>query len=474
MSWHEKYLSKNNNKKSVSTRDDLFDLFEEVLRDGPIIEMSDKARRVEAEKFMLTLPSFVPTEAWGDPKSTDRKTLNRIFSVIGGGASIEGKLAYLQRITDPSNRITSPRRVISSLIILEALATLIADFNEASAGFVFEGWLAALLQGHQEAGRDDDKGNLPIEDLMAFSQLKAGSEPVPVSLKLLSPNTPIHGSYTNLLDALFDNDQFGGRVNYVVARKLESHVVLQSFDISRDNVINLLSLQKGSKAVPLKTKKKGGALFVIIDPSTAQRYGIETGDVEASLKVLLQLQQEKSYDELYKVLIMTAGYEKNARKRKLARLDQEPEEMPLGSPAAPEVDPEEQMRLQREAIRQYTEREKLLKEASETQWSLSVNQVDDLANAGIYKLVTLGELPKTREAVVEVAMMHMDTIREKFQTLFKAFSDLSNNINKYITFPKRSAAMAAGERAINDTGVIQQEIKESVSADESATEEAFD
>lgn len=474
MSWHEKYLSKNNKKNSISTESDLFSLFEEVLKENPITEMSDKARRKEAEKFMLTLPSFVPTEAWGDPKSTDRKTLNRIFSVVGGGASIEGKLAYLQKITDPNNRITSPRRVISSLIILEALATLIADFNEASAGFVFEGWLAALLQGHQEAGRDDDKGNLPIEDLMAFSQLKDGEGAVPVSLKLLSPKTPVHGSYTNLLDALFDNEQFKGRVNYIVARKLENQVAIQSFDISRDNVINLLSLQKGSKKVPLKTKRKGGELFAIIDPATAQRYGIEPGDVEASLKVLLQLQKEGSYDELYRVLIMTAGYEKNARKRKLARFAKESETQPNTQEPEQQLSPEEEQQLQQEAIRKYTEREKLLREASETQWSLSVNQVDDLAKAGVYKLVTLGELPKTREAVVEVAMMHMDTVREKFQTLFKAFSDLSENINKYITFPKRAAAMAAGERAINDTGIIQQEIQESVQADEASTEEQFD
>ena len=215
-------------------------------------------------------------------------------------------------------------------------------------------------------------------------------------------------------------------------------------------------------------------MFAIIDPATAQKYGIQPGDVEASLQVLLQLQQEQSYDELYRVLIMTAGYEKNARKRKLARFAQETEDQPNIQEPEQEISPEEEQQLQQEAIRQYTEREKLLREASETQWSLSVNQVDFLAQKGVYELVTLGELPKTREAVVEVAMMHMDTVREKFQTLFKAFSDLSENINKYMTFPKRSAAMAAGERAINDTGIIQQEIQESVQADESATEEQFD
>ena len=125
---------------TISNKNDLFSLFEEVFQDwaenGKVLtEMSDKARKKEAEKFLLSLPKFTPTEAWGNPESTGRKTINRIFSVIGGGASVEGKLAYLQRITDVNNRITSPRRVIASLIMLEALAAIISDFNEASAGY---------------------------------------------------------------------------------------------------------------------------------------------------------------------------------------------------------------------------------------------------------------------------------------------------------------------------------------------------
>ena len=113
-------------------------------------------------------------------------------------------------------------------------------------------------------------------------------------------------------------------------------------------------------------------------------------------------------------------------------------------------------------------------ESSQTQWALSVSQLDTLVAANKIQITDLGELPKTKEVVVEIAMMHMDTVRDKFQILFRAFSDLSENINKYITFPKRADAMKAGERAINDTGVIQQEIYENVQADESATEDDLD
>ena len=459
MSWHEKYLSKNQKKKTVSTQDDLFSLFEEVLKETPITEMSDKARRKEAEKFLLTLPKFTPTEAWGDPQSTGRKTINRIFSVVGGGASVEGKLAYLQRITDVNNRITSPRRVISSLIILEALAAIISDFNEASAGFVFEGWLAALLQGRQEAERTE-KGNLPIQDLVAFTQLKDSSTRVPVSLKLLSPKTMVEGSYTNLIDALFDEPEFGGRMNYVVARKLENHIAIQSFDLNQENFIDIITLQKGAKGTT-KLKASGAALFTISDRELARKYNIN-GSPEQVIALLNNLTDP---NEKYEVLMRTAGYSKANLKRRLAA-QAEPAEQP-------EVEASEE-ELQERAVKRYSKAERTLLESTQTQWALSVSQLDTLVSAGKIQITDLGELPKTKEMVVEIAMMHMDTVREKFQILFKAFSDLSENINKYITFPKRADAMRAGERAITDTGVIQQEIQESVQSDESATEEDLD
>ena len=153
--------------------------YEEFVQNEP--EVLSEMSMDKAKEFMLVLPKFVPTEAWGDPNSMEREQINRLFSVMGGGRTIEGKLQFLQRITVPDNRITSPRRIISSLIILESLKAVIHSFNAASAGFVFEGWLSALLQGAQEA-EISAKGNLPIQDLIAFSE---SDNPVPISLKLL-------------------------------------------------------------------------------------------------------------------------------------------------------------------------------------------------------------------------------------------------------------------------------------------------
>ena len=450
---------------TITTKNDLFSLFEEVFQDwaegGKVLtEMSDKARKKEAEKFLLSLPKFTPTEAWGNPQSTSRKTINRIFSVVGGGASVEGKLAYLQRITDENNRITSPRRVIASLIMLEALATIVSDFNEASAGFVFEGWLSALLQGRQEADRTD-KGNLPIQDLVAFTQLKEGTPTVPVSLKLLSPKTKVEGSYTNLIDALFDEPEFGGRMYYVVARKLENHITIEGFDINRENFIDLMTLQGGAKGTT-KLKGSGKVLFDIKDPEIVRKYGLKNGSAENVIALLKSLKDKP--EEQYQILIRTAGYTQLSRK--LSQMEKQPQDQ--------ERSPEEAEQMQNEAIRRYSERERLLTESSQTQWTLSTTQIDVLVREGVIKLAQLGELPKNRETVIEVATMHMDTVRDKFMVLFKAFADLNENINKYFTFPKRDQAIKAGERAITDTSVIQREIQDNVQADEVAVEDDLD
>ena len=457
---------------TITTKNDLFSLFEEVFQDwaegGKVLtEMSDKARKKEAEKFLLSLPKFTPTEAWGNPQSTSRKTINRIFSVVGGGASVEGKLAYLQRITDENNRITSPRRVIASLIMLEALATIISDFNEASAGFVFEGWLSALLQGRQEAGRDSEKGNLPIQDLVAFTQLKEGTPTVPVSLKLLSPKTKVEGSYTNLIDALFDEPEFGGRMYYVVARKLENHIAIQGFDINRENFIDLMTLQGGAKGTT-KLKSSGAALFNIKDPEIVRKYRLKDGEAPSVIALLKSLKDKPK--EQYKVLIRTAGYTQLSRK--LSQMEKRPQDQDQGQEQ--ERSPEEAEQMQNEAIRRYSERERLLTESSQTQWTLSTSQIDVLVRDNVIQLAQLGELPKNRDTVIEVATMHMDTVRDKFMVLFKAFADLNENINKYFTFPKRDQAIKAGERAITDTSVIQREIQDNVQADEVAVEDDLD
>jgi len=211
-----------------------------------LAELEKKMRTLneETEKrfsVSIAIPRLVPTEAWGDPDSVDRSEINRIFSVVQrGGKNIQARINELNKFLTPefAKRKNSPNVILNMMMITEALQATLNDYNEASAGFVFEGFMAALTGGKQIAGRV--RGTLPIEDFIAFSEV-GGDDPV--SLKLLGPNTPTHGSFTNLVDYLFYRG--AEKIFYLIAYKLTvgervEKLQIFNFEITRNNLVDVM------------------------------------------------------------------------------------------------------------------------------------------------------------------------------------------------------------------------------------------
>ena len=127
---------------------------------------------------------------------------------------------------------------------LQGLLELVGNadvIHHQPAGFVFEGFMAALTGGSQQADRVG--GTLPIEDFVT-----GGGDNV--SLKLLSPNTGIHGSFTNLVDFLFVRGE--PMIKYIVAYKTYEGasagdkgsvgaLEIWEFDITRENLTSFLA-----------------------------------------------------------------------------------------------------------------------------------------------------------------------------------------------------------------------------------------
>ena len=237
-------------KKEELSLDFLMESVREVLS-----EVSDKPapkplveKRLQAGArfgMSIPIPKLVPTEAWGDPSSQSRKDIERIFGSITREPDIKSRINHVNSFLDPDQALRkAPGGKVNTLLnmmqIIEALQATLNDYNEASAGFVFEGFMAALTGGKQIAGRVG--GTLPIEDFVAFSE--TGDTEVPTSLKLLSPKTQIHGSFTNLMDYLFIRGGSGvPAIKYLVAYKAVegsdvSALGLSEFDLTRDNVID--------------------------------------------------------------------------------------------------------------------------------------------------------------------------------------------------------------------------------------------
>jgi hypothetical protein len=398
-------------------------VYDKVILDDSKKEQIQEMATSQAKEFLLVLPKFVPTEAWGDPNSMEREQITRLFSVIGGGRSIEGKLTFLQRIANPNNKITSPRRIISSLIILESLSAVINSFNASSAGFVFEGFLSALLQGAQES-EYSAKGNLPIQDLIAFED---SDNPIPISLKLLNQTTNIEGSYTNLIDGIAE---FGHMV-YIVARKDGESIAIEEFTFTKDNFIDALSTtaRGGGKASGLN-------LFKLPDMNADQSIN--------------KLKSVSDWGDKYEMLQYTAGYSARVReKRKISHAEFEG-----GVDQNPETSLEE-------VIRQ--EWRILTENKGGTQWSISPSQLKSFSFID-YK--TYGLLPYSAAQLEQIASIHMDKLNGELHNLFAATQMLSENITKYFTFDKRDRAISSGEKAIKNTTDIQSALAAQISSTE--------
>jgi len=223
-------------------------LNEDLSESGDIIVEEQGGQRFS---MTIPIPRLMPSEAWGDPASQSRQEVDRIFaSITRKSGDIEGRIAHVATFLDPAAAVKkAPGGQVNTLLnmmqIIEALQAAMNDFNESSAGFVFEGFMAALTGGRQEAGRVG--GTLPIEDFVTGDNEN-------VSLKLLSPNTPIHGSFTNLVDYLFLRGGHGvPSIKYLIAYKdSENDAVAKlhfwEFLISRENFVDLMT-QSGNSGL---------------------------------------------------------------------------------------------------------------------------------------------------------------------------------------------------------------------------------
>jgi hypothetical protein len=404
--------------KELFTLANLNVLYEEALEDVELPSLVEEkgATQSAAEKFVLSLPKFSPSEAWGDPNSEARKQLTALFQTQGGGASLEGKLKFLERLQHPDSRITSPRRIISTLILMESLSACVNAFGASTAGFIFEGFLAALLGGHQVS--EVKGGTLPIEDIVAFSTY-SGDKQVKMSLKLLKETTNIKGSYKNLVNALNETPKMVYVIAYKEGGEKVEEIKINTFDLSQETFLLLMD-----------QSDKNRKLLTLPDDVLPEGW---TGDS------LSFLRSRDSWEELYPYLQQTQGY---GRRAKAMAKPEEGEE-------ALNVD----------------DREELMEGAGGTQWYINLKQLNGLGPAigwGVsegeqHPVATLRVSP---DALYKTAEKYMKHLNESIRNLFVAVQDLSQNVNAYFISKKRGPAIAKGNEAIANAQTIETELSE--------------
>jgi nicotinamide mononucleotide adenylyltransferase len=470
---------------------------ESLVVDKPIItEKENNIKKERAKQFVLNLPKFSPNESWGKPGSMERSQVEKIFSTISGGASIQAKFDDIIGRSNFDTNMRAPRRIISTLIFLESLSAVIHSFTESSAGFVLEGFLAAMFSGKQVV--DPDDGSKPIEDIIAFSTIKGVGE-VPVSLKLLKKDGTIEGSFTNLVEALNKYPE----MLYIVTRKLGDEIQIQQFAITRDNVIELLTSGKQEKGkyelfgsgdkplvYPGKRDKKLSADLLAKYDRRLLKY---KNNVVKQVEELKKLYAAAEWPVRYELLKNTYGYSaqkrdalaaeyEKAKKEKEARLKQQdtqatqPGEETQPVENNPELAEEGLVKLTIEEQRELWKNH-LLTEAQSGQgrgWSISVTEIvpDTKKGTGISSDISgfkiIGNLPVSPDRIVAVAEKYMDRLGGSIEEIFKATKNLSDDIDGYFTYGDRSDAITAGDGAIKNSEIIGQEMKTQVAQDKTA------
>tara|TARA_A100001011_G_scaffold385744_2_gene460298 strand:+ start:10470 stop:12173 length:1704 start_codon:yes stop_codon:yes gene_type:complete len=155
------------------------------------------------------------------------------------------------------------QQAMAYLVFYKTLTMAITNFNASAAGFNFEAFLAALMDGKQIPA----SGAKTIADITA----NVDGERVPISLKLYTDKgLEVGGSFFDLCNDMLEpngewagwvgsNPEFeGGAMRYIACTKTlsgdgieqEGHIDFYQFDITRKNLFELLSVtDAGRKAI---------------------------------------------------------------------------------------------------------------------------------------------------------------------------------------------------------------------------------
>ena len=232
MSDLKKALKEEYDKKSaIINVKSLMEMIEEVMDAMPLLEraMPKTDASTDKKEGEYFLPTIKITEAWGQPGTKDRELIEQFTARIGGN-TLEEKIKNINRVIVEADQDAGIPQVLSSMVMIEILNAILAEFTESAGGFIFEGFLAGLFGddavqitdvGEQE--QETGATGKPITDVVLGGQ--------EYSLKLLGQTTGVKGSFRNMIEHFKGRDH----IIYLDARRTGEGLEFGEFKITLDN-----------------------------------------------------------------------------------------------------------------------------------------------------------------------------------------------------------------------------------------------
>ena len=188
-----------------------------------ILQENQQLSPIDPKFFIQSLDKIViemPTEQTGKLNSAERNLFERYISDNVAGNNLAQGVQNMNAMVESKQDGLTISQILGRISALRIAKRMITDYTDSSAGFVFEAFLSALYMGRQVT--ETPGGTLPIDDVR-LGVSADGEVGHPVSLKLLGPNTDVHGSLVNLLE-FYKNPQMAALagtkgIEYIVALK---------------------------------------------------------------------------------------------------------------------------------------------------------------------------------------------------------------------------------------------------------------
>jgi hypothetical protein len=259
----------------------LFEIIEEVIDAGPAIrEQAVAATKKETPKG-VPYPRLSLTTDWGEPSALDGTVLKKFIDKLPEGLSpkIKSLETFLEGCKEDCIQGQNISQAIANISLLDALASLVFDYNARPAGDLFELFLAALT-GQKQTG-----GGGKLQDV--------GES---LSVKLIMRGADIVGSRRNLEQFAKSNKP----LDYFVAVKDTDGQGGLKIDFYEFNIPKNISYEI--------VKGKGEGLKFKIEPDVYEEFKIATLNIGSreNLRAIAE-QYLNTLDDKVTVIFETLG-----------------------------------------------------------------------------------------------------------------------------------------------------------------------